>query len=228
MNHRTARWITMFVALLPCSIASYAFSGGPPTGLTGAPGEGTCDPMPRDRQLQYRGRQHQAEPRELHRRHEAANRRHDFGSHAIRWGFQATSRLADNTPAEQCESVDGNTQVRIAGRVSVHHAHSRGNQGGNTRDRSSFEFDWTAPASGEVDLLHRCERSQQQQHSGRRRPHLRGFVQADAGRSRKCACACRNGSGEERRQLRLRACRPAPGSACSERNLSVEHAHLAR
>ncbi len=149
MNQRTARWGSMFVALLACSTALHAFSGGPPTGESGAPGEGTCAQCHGTGAVNTAGGNIR-----LNLQNYIAGMKQRIvvtisDPSASRWGFEATPRLADNSNAGNLETVDGNTQIRTAGALQ-YIMHTRAGTRAGTPGPVSFEFDWTAPASGEV------------------------------------------------------------------------------
>lgn len=148
MTHRQAL-LTALAAALPCATTLWALSGGPGPGLAGAPGDSTCAQCHGGGQVNVGGGNIR-----LNLTNYIANATQRVivtisDPTASRWGFQATSRLADNSAAGTISPVDGNTQLRPSGALQ-YITHTRAGTRPGTSGAQTFEFEWTAPASGEV------------------------------------------------------------------------------
>ncbi|HKK69874.1 MAG TPA: choice-of-anchor V domain-containing protein [Candidatus Krumholzibacteria bacterium] len=144
-----------FFALLGLSLVVpsmvHAFSGGPPDGRTGAPGEGTCTACHASFPLNsgsgtltvLDGPAEGYEPGQTYRLRVALS-----DPDASRWGFELTSLDAANAATGDLVSVDTNTQTSTAGtgREYVKHT-SSGTALGQTAS-NEWSFDWVAPAEG--------------------------------------------------------------------------------
>lgn len=143
--------LSMILFLMAVSSTAHAFSGGPPDGRTGAPGEGTCAACHSSFPLNsgsgelvvLDGPGQGYEPGQTYRLRVALS-----DPDASRWGFELTSLDAANAAAGDLVSVDVNTQTSTAGtgREYVKHT-STGTALGQTGS-NEWSFDWIAPAEG--------------------------------------------------------------------------------
>ena len=140
----------MIFCALFAGVTAYGFSGGPPAGVAGAPGEADCT------------RCHGGAdgPGKLTIALSAGGTTYVPGQTvkvkvtledptALRWGFQLTSRLTSATSkaAGKLAEADSNTQVETVGGVD-YISHTAGGTQRNTRASASWEFNWTTPAAG--------------------------------------------------------------------------------
>ena len=130
---------TLFAAV---PLVLYAFSGGPPPRVSGAPGEGLCTQCHAGTANSGPGNVQVVFPDGLTytpgARQQWTVRVTD--STARRYGFQLTVRLASNAQAGELSATDGSTQViRDAGLQFIEHT-----QAGAP---NTFTFAWTPPAS---------------------------------------------------------------------------------
>ncbi len=144
----SARLLAIIGPLL-VPIAALAFSSGPPDGLTGAPGEGTCinchGTFPLNSgsgNLSLSGLPAEYVPGETY-----AVTLTLADPDAMRWGFELTVLDDAGTRAGMLAVTDAGTQLSSGSDRDYLKQTSAGTAPG-TADQKSWDFDWTAPDAG--------------------------------------------------------------------------------
>jgi putative transposon-encoded protein len=125
---------------------SLAFSGGPPAGNTGAPGETTCSnchiPNPGNGQFTIVAPASYT----LGQTYQITVRHQTTDSTRKRWGFQMTA-LAGTTPAVAFSNLTGNTQVIDGASERKYIEHTSAGTFASQTGGAFWTFNWTAPAT---------------------------------------------------------------------------------
>jgi hypothetical protein len=149
--HPIATCSKLIVAIGFFAVVTFAlaFSGGPPPGFTGAPGEGNCTEC-HDSFGEVTNRGGGALTITHPPRYEAGQRLKitvELGQPGqMRWGFQLTALTATNEPVGEFIITDANRTQVIAGedaRMYVEHGADGTFPG--TKDGAEWTFDWIAP-----------------------------------------------------------------------------------
>lgn len=140
-------------ALLLATNTYHSYPDNPPTGKTGAPGEGTCldchggtsNSNSSSVTLTFSGTNNTYEPGQTY------TITVDASAGTSRYGFQAITLNGSNQMAGSFTVTDGaRTQIRTSG-SKAYVSHKQGGTGANNQ-ATSWSFDWTAPAAGTGDV----------------------------------------------------------------------------
>lgn len=140
-------------AFLLATNTYHSYPDNPPTGKTGAPGEGTCldchsgtnTSNSSSVTITFSGTNNTYEPGQTY------TITVDVSAGVNRYGFQAIALNSSNGMAGSFTVTDGaRTQIRTSG-SKAYVSHKQGGTGA-TNQATSWSFDWTAPAAGTGDV----------------------------------------------------------------------------
>ena len=135
----------MLLLIAVSTSSVFAYSSGPPDGLTGAPGEGNCTQCHAGNSLNAAGGSLMLTVPEVYTPGEMYEIIVNLSrSGQSRWGFEMTALNDNGARAGTLAKSDGNTQVTEANSKQYIKQTTPGSAAG-TRDRNQWTFNWTAP-----------------------------------------------------------------------------------